>query len=68
MRLTMFIPRMASTMLGLFGLLALLLAVVGLYSVIAFNVAQRTHEIGVRMALGAERAEMSGMVLRQGCC
>ena len=66
MRLTMFIPRMASTLLGLFGILALLLAVVGLYSVVAFSVAQRTHEIGVRMALGAERAEILRMVLRQG--
>jgi predicted permease len=58
--------RMAAVITGIFGLLGLTLAAVGIYGLVAYSVAQRTHEIGIRAALGAERRDLVMMIIRQG--
>jgi predicted permease len=61
-----FLPRLAATLFGIFGGMGLVLAIVGLYGMMSFVVGQRRQEIGIRMAMGAERAAVKWLVVRQG--
>jgi predicted permease len=60
------LPRMAALLFGICGFMGLLISTVGIYGLVSFAVARRTKEIGIRMALGARKAQILGMVLRQG--
>lgn len=62
----LYLPRMAAVLLGAFGALALVLASVGLYGLVSYSVARRTREVGIRMALGADRRKVLALAMKGG--
>jgi predicted permease len=66
LRSALFLPRLAGTLFGVFGCIGLMLAPTGLYGVMSYSVSRRTREIGIRIALGAQRRAVESLILRQG--
>ncbi len=66
LRAALFLPRLAGTLFGVFGIVGLVLAAVGLYGVMSYSVSRRTREIGIRVALGAQLGNVQRLIVRQG--